>query len=108
MDDWQAPPVDVTGCPGHDKLRAYWQRQPRGEAPARRNPGWIGQQTQQMLERNQESSKASREKAHTAHAMYTAGMALDDVAALYEMTPNELKALFWRHGLSVVRVVEVE
>ncbi len=93
-------PRDVSGTPGHDKLRAYWEVPPGGLNPKRPTatpPGGdiLSNLMRSQVQRSNAIGAANRQKALAAHAEYTAGMTLKELQAKYHLAPATFRG-HWR------------
>ena len=93
-------PRDVSGTPGHEALRAYWEVPPGGLNPRRPTttpPGGdiLSHLMRSQVQRSNAIGAANRQKALAAHAEYTAGMTLKELQAKYHLAPATFRG-HWR------------
>ena len=101
-------PRDVSGTPGHDKLREYWEVPPGGLNPRRptatpQGGDITGNLIKAYQKKNDAITAANRPKAIAAHADYVAGMSMDAIRQKHRLSRTSLYGHWQALGLPYAR-----
>lgn len=98
-DCWYSEPRDLTGHAGHERLREFWQAQPRPEQSTRRADSPADNNIADILARAAARYERTRSTAIAAHAEYQAGASLSNLARRHGITVEVLRRHWHDAGL---------
>jgi hypothetical protein len=104
-------PRDVSGTPGHEALRAYWEVPPGGLNPKRPTatpPGGdiLSNLRRSQVQRSNAIGAANRPAALAAHEDYLKGATYRQLQEKYHLAPATLRAHWRAAGLAFAGIGE--
>lgn len=104
-------PRDLSGTPGHEALRRYWEVPPGGLNPRRptatpKGGDILSNLMRSQVRRSHAIGDANRLTALAAHDEYIAGMTLKELQAKYHLAPATFRDHWRKAGLPFAAIGE--